>query len=163
MPAAVPAADPSPWQAVIAAQGFRLGVRCDDAALQGIVFLPPGPAQAPANALAAEAARQLAAYLADAEYVFALPLQPTGTPFQRRVWQQIAAIPVHQTRSYGDIARELRSAARAVGQACGRNPYPVVVPCHRVLAAAGGLGGFVRQRDGYLLDVKRWLLAHEAR
>ena len=156
-------AGPSPWQAVIAAPGFRLGVRCDEGTLHGIVFLPPGPAQAPANALAAEAARQLAAYLTDPEHAFALPLLPVGTPFQRRVWQRIAAIPVHQTRSYGDIARELCSAARAVGQACGRNPYPVVVPCHRVLAAAGGLGGFARQRDGHLLDVKRWLLAHEAR
>lgn len=157
------AADSSPWQAVIAAPGFRLGLRCDEEAVQGIVFLPPGPAQAPANALAAAAASQLAAYLADPEYAFALPLLPAGTPFQRRVWQRIAAIPVHQTRSYGDIARDLGSAARAVGQACGRNPYPVVVPCHRVLAAAGGLGGFARQRDGHLLDVKRWLLAHEAR
>jgi methylated-DNA-[protein]-cysteine S-methyltransferase len=67
----------------------------------------------------------------------------------------------HQTRSYGDIARALHSAPRAVGQACGANPFPVVVPCHRVLAAGGGLGGFARQREGFLLDVKRWLLAHE--
>ena len=160
---AVLAASPSPWQAVIAAPGFRIGVRCDDEAVQGIAFLPPGPAQAPVNALAAEAARQLAAYLGDPEHSFALPLHPAGTPFQRRVWQRIAAIPVHQTRSYGEIARDLCSAAIAVGQACGRNPHPAVVPCHRVLAAAGGLGGFARQRDGYLLDVKRWLLAHEAR
>jgi len=156
-------AGPSPWQAVIAAPGFNLGVRCDEAALHGISFLPPGPAQGPANALAAEAARQLVAYLADPEHAFDLPLLLVGTPFQRRVWQRIAVIPVHQTRSYGDIAGDLGSAARAVGQACGRNPHPVVVPCHRVLAAAGRLGGFARQRDGHLLDVKRWLLAHEAR
>ena len=156
-------AGPSHWQAVIAAPGFSLGVRCDELAVRGMAFLPPGSELAPANALAAEAARQIAAYLVDSEYAFALPLLPAGTLFQRRVWQRIAAIPVHQTRSYGDIARDLCSAARAVGQACGRNPYPVVVPCHRVLAAAGGLGGFARQRDGHLLDVKRWLLAHEAR
>jgi methylated-DNA-[protein]-cysteine S-methyltransferase len=149
------------WQAVIGAPGFRLGVCCDEAEIWRIAFLPPGPEVAPSNALAATAARQLGAYLADAEYAFALPLRPAGTPFQRRVWQQIAAIPAHQTRTYGDIARSLHSAPRAVGQACGSNPLPVVVPCHRVLATGGGLGGFARQTDGLLLEIKRWLLAHE--
>jgi methylated-DNA-[protein]-cysteine S-methyltransferase len=104
---------------------------------------------------------QLAAYLVDAEFVPALPLHPAGTPFQRRVWQQIAAIPTHQTRTYGEIAKALHNAPRAVGQACGANPFPVIVPCHRVVATAGGLGGFAGQRAGFLLDVKRWLLAHE--
>ena len=151
------------YQAVIAAAGFCLGVRCDENEIHRIDFLPPTAEVAPRNALAAEAARQIGAYLADAEFAFSLPLRPSGTPFQRRVWQQIAAIPTHQTRSYGEIARALHNAPRAVGQACGANPFPVVVPCHRVLAAAGGLGGFARHRAGFLLDVKRWLLAHEGR
>jgi methylated-DNA-[protein]-cysteine S-methyltransferase len=149
------------YQAVVAAPGFCLGVRCDEQEIHGISFLPPVAEVAPANLLAAEAARQLAAYLADAEYALVLPLRPAGTSFQRRVWQQIAAIPTHQTRTYGEVARALHNAPRAVGQACGANPYPVVVPCHRVLASGGGLGGFARQRGGFLLDVKRWLLAHE--
>ena len=149
------------YQALIAAPGFCLGVRCDDDEVQRIVFLPPSPEVAPKNALAAETVRQLAAYLADAEFVFGLPLRPSGTVFQRRVWQQIAAIPTHQTRAYGEIAKALHNAPRAVGQACGANPFPVIVPCHRVLAASGGLGGFARQNGGFLLDVKRWLLAHE--
>ncbi|WP_186406223.1 methylated-DNA--[protein]-cysteine S-methyltransferase [Candidatus Accumulibacter aalborgensis] len=149
------------YQAVIAAPGFCLGVRCDEDEIRAIRFLALTAAVAPRNALAAEAARQLSAYLADAEYVFALPLRAAGTPFQRRVWQQIAAIPTHQTRSYGEVARLLHNAPRAVGQACGANPYPLVVPCHRVLASDGGLGGFARQNGGFLLDVKRWLLAHE--
>lgn len=152
---------PPDFQAVIAAPGFCLGVCCDDDEVQRIVFLPAGPALAARNALAAETARQLAAYFADAAFSFGLPLRPSGTPFQRRVWEQIAAIPTHQTRAYGDIARTLRNAPRAVGQACGANPFPVVVPCHRVLASGGGLGGFARQNGGFLLDVKRWLLAHE--
>lgn len=63
----------------------------------------------------------------------------------------------------GGLAKTVKSAPRAVGQACGANPYPVVVPCHRVVAAGGGLGGFARQGGGFLLDVKRWLLAHEQR
>ncbi len=149
------------FQAVVSAPGFSLGVLCDEQAIERIVFLPPRPAQAATGKLAAEAARQLDTYLQDAEFRCQLPLRTAGTPFQRRVWQQIAAIPVHRTRSYGDIARELVNAPRAVGQACGANPFPVVVPCHRVLAARGGLGGFARQDGGFLLDVKRWLLTHE--
>lgn len=158
-PLAEPAA--TDYQAVIPAAGFSLGVRCDENEIHRIDFLPPTPEVAPGNALAAEAARQIGAYLADAEYAFVLPLRLSGTPFQRRVWQQIAAIPLHQTRTYGDLARSVGSAPRAVGQACGSNPFPVVVPCHRVLAAGGGLGGFAGQRDGLLLEIKRWLLAHE--
>ncbi|NJD23911.1 MAG: methylated-DNA--[protein]-cysteine S-methyltransferase [Betaproteobacteria bacterium] len=149
------------YQAIVAAPGFVLGVRCDDDEIVEIAFLPPQPEVAPANALAAEAARQLRSWLADPGFVFGLPLRPSGTAFQRRVWQQIAAIPEGQVRTYGDLARALNNAPRAVGQACGANPFPLVVPCHRVIAAGGGLGGFARHGGGFLLDVKRWLLAHE--
>lgn len=148
-------------QAVVSAPGFSLGVACDEHEIHRIVFLAPTAELAPRNALAAAAAEQLAAYLANAEYAFTLPLRPSGSSFQRRVWQEIAAIAVHRTRSYGELARLLHSAPRAVGQACAANPYPVVVPCHRVLAADGRLGGFAGHTDGFLLDVKRWLLAHE--
>lgn len=150
------------FAAVVRAPTFCLGVRCDDAQVIGVEFLEPRPEVAPQNALAAEAVRQLSAYLEDAESRLVLPLRPVGTPFQRRVWEQIAAIPVHETRSYGEIARSLHSAPRAVGRACGANPYPLIVPCHRVLASGGRLGGFARQRGGFLIEVKRWLLAHES-
>lgn len=149
------------YQAVVAAPGFSLGVRCSDDEVTGIEFIEPRPAQAPTNAIAAEAVRQLEAWLADADFVFGLPLQAAGTAFQRRVWQQIADIPAGETRTYGQLAKNLNNAPRAVGQACGANPYPVVVPCHRVVATGGGLGGFNRERGGFLLDVKRWLLTHE--
>lgn len=149
------------YQAVVAAPGFCLGVQCDDAEITAIDFIEPGPELAPGNALAAEAARQLHAYLADPGFVFGLPLKPAGTAFQRRVWEQIAAIPGGHTATYGQVARNLHNAPRAVGQACGANPYPVVVPCHRVVATHGGLGGFARERGGFLLDIKRWLLHHE--
>ena len=151
----------APYQAIVSAPGFSIGVRCDEAEILAIDYLEPRADVAPANALAFEAARQLSAYLADADFVFALPLRPSGTAFQRRVWDQIAAIPNHQTRTYGELAKALHNAPRAVGQACGANPFPLVVPCHRVIASGGGLGGFARQRGGFLLDVKRWLLAHE--
>lgn len=149
------------YQAIVAAPGFALGVQCDDDEVTGIDFLEPRPEQAPNSPLAGEAVRQLRAYLADPGFVFGLPLKPAGTAFQRRVWSQIAAIPPGRTETYGQVAKNLNNAPRAVGQACGSNPYPVVVPCHRIVATGGGLGGFARERGGFLLDVKRWLLRHE--
>ena len=148
------------YQAIVAAPGFALGVSCINDAISGIDFLGPCPALAPSTPLAAEAARQLQAYLANPAFAFDLPLRPVGTPFQRRVWAQIAAIPPGQVATYGQLAKNLLNAPRAVGQACGANPYPLLVPCHRVVGASG-LGGFNRERGGLLLDIKRWLLRHE--
>jgi methylated-DNA-[protein]-cysteine S-methyltransferase len=138
-----------------------VGVRTEGAALAEIVYLPRSAgALAPANALAKLACAQIEKYVADPGYRFALPLKHVGTAFQRHVWDMIAAIPCGETRSYGDIARLLRSAPRAVGQACGTNYFPLLIPCHRVVAA-NGLGGFAHSSSGYLLEVKRWLLLHE--
>ncbi|QWT46630.1 methylated-DNA--[protein]-cysteine S-methyltransferase [Azospira inquinata] len=156
---------PGPFQAVVAAPGFALGLRCEGESLTGIHFLPPGPARAGTTPLAREAARQLAAYLQDARFAFDLPLAPRGTPFQHRVWLAIAAIPLGQTQSYGELARALTSSPRAVGGACGANPLPLVVPCHRVIAQSGRLNGFAHEKEGqgngFYLNIKRWLLAHE--
>ena len=138
-----------------------VGLRTDGEALAEIVYLPRSAgAQAPTNALAKKACAQIEQYVADPDYRFDLPLKPVGTDFQRRVWAQIAAIPCGETRTYGDLARKLHSAARAVGQACGTNYFPLVIPCHRVVAASG-LGGFAHNSGGYLIEIKRRLLAHE--
>ena len=138
-----------------------VGVRTEGAALAEIVYLPRSAGTlAPANALAERACAQIEKYIADPGYRFKLPLKEIGTAFQRRVWDVIASIPCGETRTYGDIARMLKSAPRAVGQACGTNYFPLVIPCHRVVAAHG-LGGFAHTSGGYLLEVKRWLLAHE--
>ncbi|CAG0945534.1 MAG: Methylated-DNA--protein-cysteine methyltransferase [Rhodocyclaceae bacterium] len=153
---------PAEFDAVLKTPFGALGVRTKGEAIAEIRFLPPGtPARKPKAALAGRACMQLAAYLDDPQAGFDLPLDPAGTPFQRRVWRAISAIPQGKTLTYGEIAQRLKSAPRAVGQACGRNPYPVVVPCHRVVAADGGLGGFASARGGWLLDAKRWLLSHE--
>ena len=149
------------YQAVVATPGFALGVRCCDDEVTAIEFLEPQPEQPPTTPLAAETVRQLHAYLNDPAFEFDLPLRPAGTTFQRRVWAEIATIPSGETHTYGQLAKSLKNAPRAVGQACGANPYPVVVPCHRVVATGSGLGGFARERGGFLLDVKRWLLQHE--
>jgi methylated-DNA-[protein]-cysteine S-methyltransferase len=147
--------------AVLPAPSFSLGLRCTDDEVTEIVYLEPRAELPPRTPLAKEAIRQLRAYLKNPRFVFSLPLAPAGTAFQRRVWAGIAAIGSGETRTYGELAQSLGSSPRAVGNACGANPYPLVVPCHRVVAAGGGLGGFARQRGGFLLDVKRWLLGHE--
>jgi methylated-DNA-[protein]-cysteine S-methyltransferase len=152
---------PAPYSAVLATPFGRLGMRIEDDALAEIVFLPDGTRpRAPSGLLAERACAQVERYLGDPAFRFHLPLKAVGTPFQRRVWEAIAAIPRGRTRSYGEIARDLRSAPRAVGQACGENRYPLVIPCHRVVSASG-IGGFAHEDGGYLLRVKRWLLAHE--
>jgi methylated-DNA-[protein]-cysteine S-methyltransferase len=109
------------------------------------------------SALLVEAARQLDAYFAGELKDFELPLRPAGSPFERQVWAQMQAIPFGETRSYGDLAAALGSAPRAVGGACGKNPIPIVIPCHRVLAK-GGMGGYSGAGG---LKTKRTLLALE--
>ena len=97
-----------------------------------------GPA--PATPLLAEAIAQLTAYFDGRLTQFDLPLD-FGSGFSEKVRRAMAAIPYGQTRSYGDLAREIGAPAQAIGQACGANPIPVLIPCHRILAAKG-LGGF---------------------
>ncbi len=92
--------------------------------------------------LLARAAQQLSEYFAGTRRDFDLPLDPAGTPFQRRVWTEMARIPFGATESYGTLARKTGSVARALGGACGANPIPIVIPCHRVVAEGGALGGF---------------------
>jgi methylated-DNA-[protein]-cysteine S-methyltransferase len=150
-----------PYAAILSAPGFSIGIECNVDEITGIDYLELQSEVAPTTPLAQDAVRQLRAWLKDSRFEFGLPLAPAGTHFQRRVWTRIAAIPSGQTLSYGEVAAAIHSGPRAVGNACGANPYPVVVPCHRVVAANQGLGGFARQRGGFLLDIKRWLLQHE--
>lgn len=111
------------------------------------------------TALLRRAALQLQEYFEGRRQTFELPLAPQGTDFQRAAWQALAAIPFGETRSYAHQAAALGkpTATRAVGAANGRNPLPIVLPCHRVIGANGALTGF-----GGGVEVKRWLLAHEA-
>lgn len=112
------------------------------------------------DAVLAEAARQLEAYFAGRLQRFDLPLKPAGTPFRRSVWDAMLAIPYGGTATYGGMAKMLGSAPRAVGGACGANPIPIVIPCHRVLASGGAPGGYSGHGG---LDTKAWLLALERR
>ena len=105
----------------------------------------------------------LADYFRQPQTTFTLPMAAAGTDFQQRVWRAISDIPSGETRSYGDLARDLGTSPRAVGGACRANPLPLLVPCHRVIAADGGNGGFMGHAPGQGMsaDVKAWLLRHE--
>ena len=96
-----------------------------------------------------EAISQLAAYFQGSLKYFNLPLKASGTNFQKSVWSHLVKIPYGSTRSYGEISRDLESAPRAVGGACRQNPIPIIVPCHRVLAANSRVGGFSVGRGTY--------------
>jgi methylated-DNA-[protein]-cysteine S-methyltransferase len=140
-----------------------LGIQCSEQQLLSLTFLPDVSLLPPAqHALAREVSAQLDAYLKAADFVFDLPFQLAGTPHQQAVWRAMRAIPCGQTRRYGELASEIGSSAQAVGQACGHNPLPIVVPCHRVVAKTG-LGGFFHRQDSDALNIKRWLLQHEQR
>jgi methylated-DNA-[protein]-cysteine S-methyltransferase len=139
-----------------------LGIRTGQAGVVGIHYLPLHErALAPSDPLAERACRQLERYLADPQFRFTLPLVPGGTPFRQRVWQALSQIPIGESRTYGELARLLHSAPRAVGGACGANPIALVIPCHRVVGTHGSLGGFMGATEGDPIAIKRWLLAHE--
>ena len=154
------------WEAVIEFPKMKVAVATRDERIAGIRYLPlTAPSKEPENALAERAVRQLERYREDPDAKFDLPLLIEGTDFQRRVWDAMCAIPRGRTLTYGEMARQLGGedfeSARAVGQACGDNKLPIVIPCHRVVAA-DGIGGFSHTTSGFLIDAKRWLLMHES-
>jgi methylated-DNA-[protein]-cysteine S-methyltransferase len=138
-----------------------LGIRTEGGNLTGIEYLSRRVATLdPVNALAARVCRQVERYLDDPEILFDLPLACAGTDFQQRVWRVLCTIPSGTTLTYLDVARRLKSAPRPVGGACGANPIPLVIPCHRVVASSG-IGGFMNARGGQPIEIKKWLLRHE--
>ena len=149
------------WDAVIEFPVMKVGVSTRNDRVVEICYLPSSTAViAPRNPLAERAVRQLERYRADADATFDLPLLVEGSPLQRAVWEAMCSIPRGQTRTYGNLAQQLGAEARAIGQACGDNRLPIVIPCHRVVAA-NGIGGFGHATEGFLIEVKRWLLRHE--
>jgi methylated-DNA-[protein]-cysteine S-methyltransferase len=144
----------------------RLKLVASDDGLAAILWDNDRPSPAPLSAaepdathpIIVEAARQLDEYFRGRRRTFALRLDPTGTPFQRKVWNALLTIPFGETRSYRQIAEQIGqpTATRAVGAANGRNPISIVTPCHRVIGASGALTGF-----GGGLETKAYLLAHE--
>ena len=151
---------------VIAAPFGRLGILTElvdgSLMLSKIEYLPTSTTLvSPRNQLAKEAEKQLKAYFQNPHHQFDLPMKPSGTEHQQRVWKIIQMIPVGKTKTYGEIASKIKSGPRAVGTACGANPYPLITPCHRVVSAQG-IGGFMKENaPGLYRQIKMWLLQHE--
>ena len=151
---------------VIEAPFGRLGIATElvdgSLMLSKIDYLPVTKALLPPqNALAKEVAKQCKAYFKDPHYQFDLPMKPSGTAHQQKVWQSIQRIPAGSAKTYGEIAGAIQSGPRAVGTACGANPFPLITPCHRVVSAQG-IGGFMKENTpGLYRQIKTWLLKHE--
>ena len=152
----------NPYQAVIAAPfGCCIGIAMTGGAVSALDYLPADtPEQPPVDEATAGVVNQLAAYFADAGNPLTAPVMLAGTKFQHQVWEALQAIPPGTVLTYGDLARQLGTAARAIGNACRSNPVPILVPCHRVVARQG-LGGYAGAVTGDPLAIKRWLLRHE--
>ena len=137
-----------------------LAIETNDNAISGLRLLKndPIPRQTSTNHLIKEACIQLDEYFAGKRQIFDLPLSPKGTDFQQTVWKQLQEIPYGRTISYSQLAKAIRhpKACRAVGSANGKNPIAIIIPCHRVIASNGGLGGYAGG-----LDIKIQLLALE--
>ncbi len=146
--------------AIISAPFGAITITCQDDFLTGLAYVPqPLAEKIPANRFVEYIASQIQSYLQDSRTVLQLPYVLHGTPFQKRVWQAIAQIPLGEVQSYGVLAEQLGSGPRAVANACGANPVPLLIPCHRVVAK-NGLGGFM-QGEAQGAAIKTWLLQHE--
>lgn len=142
----------------------QLGLACDSAKLKTIRFLEHSIVPLPC-AKQTKDVRKIAsiieAFFREPICLKDLAVSLQGTPFQIKVWQALRRIPLGQTRTYGELAKKLNTSARAIGMACRTNPVPLVIPCHRVVAA-NSIGGFCGFTEGSKITIKEWLLAHEA-
>ena len=140
---------PLGWLRIVTAPGGLRAIHFED---------HPAEETTSPDTLGCEVQKQLQAYFAGALQVFTLPLDPRGTPFQLRIWKALAEIPFGRTLSYRELSLRTgdEKAIRAVGQANGRNPLPILLPCHRVIGSDGSLTGY-----GGGLWRKKWLLRHE--
>lgn len=149
------------YDAVVSAPFGLIGIRMSGDAVAAIDLRPPfRRVEPPTSEAARRVASTLLRYFQDPAFSPTLQLEIKGTPFQRRVWRALGAIPSGTTLTYGQLAKKLETSARAVGGACRDNPVPIVVPCHRVVSA-GGAGGFMGETGGHAMDIKSWLLRHE--
>ena len=152
------------FQACLRTPFATLGITTTDTHVTGVRFLAPTvPAKAPKrDSIAHLACVQLQAYLDNPDFRFDLPYRLSGTRHRLEVWEAMLRIPAGKVLTYGEVARELGSSPRAVGGACGANPIPVIVPCHRIVGANRSLGGFMgASGEGFETGIKRWLLEHE--
>ncbi|EDY87749.1 methylated-DNA (protein)-cysteine S-methyltransferase [gamma proteobacterium HTCC5015] len=153
------------YDTVLATPFRRLGLSFDQGRLAALDFIDGDQEEVTSLDISVlQAVAEIKQYCQNADHAMNIELQLEGTDFQKRVWQAIADIPKGEVRSYGQLAEQLESSARAVGNACAANPVPVVIPCHRVVAS-DSLGGYCgetfEKSPRGLMRIKAWLLLHE--
>jgi methylated-DNA-[protein]-cysteine S-methyltransferase len=154
-----PAGDSAETASTIVASPLgNLRLVASGGALTAVAWTDAAPSGATNDPILQAAAEQLARYFDDSRHAFDLPLQPKGDAFERAVWQAMCAIPSGETATYGAIGLATDKPARAVGGACGRNPIPIIIPCHRVVGANGAMTGYSGKGG---VETKQWLLRHE--
>ncbi|MFW0079196.1 MAG: methylated-DNA--[protein]-cysteine S-methyltransferase [Coxiella endosymbiont of Haemaphysalis qinghaiensis] len=149
------------YQATVSTPIGKIGVRTSDKCLLGIDYLGEDDLVVkPKTMIAKETIEQVLCYFADPEFSFEIPFNLNVTPFQEKVLQALRAIPVGRTQTYKELAQKLGTKPRPVGNACRRNPIPIVIPCHRIVSSTS-MSGYNGVIKGPFLEIKRWLLHHE--
>jgi len=149
------------YQASVRTPFAHLGIRVIDDKLAAIDFIDDCAEIRPVDKTSASICSWIRRYLRNSSAdPSEIACTMTGTPFQQKVWNELKTIPAGKVVTYGELADRLGTSARAVGNACRRNPVPLVVPCHRVVSA-NGMGGYAGETGGELLRIKAWLLHHE--
>ena len=140
----------------------KLALVFEDGILQSVDFFSDKALSTPKSDQAKIACQQIQDYCSKTlpNLIFDIELQLTGTNFQKKVWSALRQIPAGQVMTYGELAEQLNTSARAVGNACRANPVPLIIPCHRVVSKSG-MGGFAGSRHGRPIKIKSWLLEHE--
>lgn len=151
------------YSAIISSPLGKIGIVTTQGKLSALEILPESSEIIhPSEALDKSIVTQLANYFINPVFKFNLDFHLTGTSFQKNVWRALQEIPSGETLTYGELAKQLDTSPRAIGQACRTNPVPVIIPCHRIVAA-NHLGGYAGATEGKLMEIKTWLLQHEAR
>lgn len=146
---------------VIASPLGKLGLTITNNKLTQVRFLPSNTCLLAAqNYIAHQIVIKIKKYFCNPKLQFKLPIQIKGTPLQQKIWQILQKIPCGKTVTYGELAQKIGTSPRVIGNACCRNPIPIVIPCHRVVAATG-FGGYCGKTCNDFLKIKKWLLKHE--
>jgi methylated-DNA-[protein]-cysteine S-methyltransferase len=151
------------FDSIIATSVGKIGIKTCDGCLVKVEFLPDSAkAIVATNPLAKKVGSQLQQYFKNPKFKFDLPLKVVGTELQQKIWRSLQKIPVGKTLTYKDLALKLQTGPRVIGNACRRNPIPIVIPCHRVVALSG-THGFCGNIKGRFCEIKKFLLRHEIR
>lgn len=149
------------YDAIITSPLGAIGILLTDDKITRINLLAEDlPVKLPRSDAGKKAVEEIKSYFSNATQRFSFPYEIAGTPFQKSVWKLISEIPPGETRSYGELAKQLQTGPRAIGQACRTNKLHLVIPCHRVVASKH-MGGYAGVQTGKWLEIKKWLLEFE--